>query len=47
MDFISQAFKIGLMTEAECDLFLSSVIAKGSKLPVTKISRYKTRDLFL
>jgi len=47
MDFISQALKIGLMTEVECDLFLSSVIAKGSKLPVTKISRYKTRDLFL
>jgi len=47
MDFISQAFKIGLMTETECDLFLSSVIAKGSKLPVTKISKYKPRELFL
>ena len=47
MDFISQALKIGLMTEAECDLFLSSVIAKGSKLPFTKISKYKPRELFL
>ena len=47
MDFILQALKIGLMTENECDSFLSTVIAKGSKLPFTKISKYKARELFL
>jgi len=47
MDFITQALKIGLMTEEECDLFLTTVIAKGSKLPFNKISKYKQRDLLL
>ena len=47
MDFIAQALKIGLMIEAECDLFLSTVIAKGSTLPFTKISKYQPRELFL
>lgn len=47
MDFIAQALKIGLMTEAECDSFLVNVIAKGSTLPYNKISKYKPRDLLL
>lgn len=47
MDFIAQALKINLMTEGECDLFLSTVIAKGSTLPCNKISKYKPRDLLL
>ncbi len=47
MDFIAQALKIGLMSEAECDLFLTTVIAKKSTLPFNKISKYKPRDLLL
>ena len=47
MDFILQALKIGLMTETECDFFLTTVIAKGSTLPFTKISKYKARELYL
>lgn len=47
MDLIAQALKIGLMTEAECDLFLTTVLAKGSTLPCNKISKYKQRDLLL
>lgn len=47
MDFIAKALKTGLMTEAECDLFLTTVIAKGSTLPYSKISGYKPRELLL
>lgn len=47
MDLIAQALKVGLMTETECDAFLESVLAKGSKLPCNKISKYKLRDLLL
>ncbi len=47
MDFILQALKIGLMTETECDFFLTTVIAKVCTLPFTKISKYKARELYL
>ena len=47
MDFIAQALKIGLMTEDECDLFLTIVIAKKSTLPYNKISKYNPRNLLL
>jgi len=47
MDFISHALTAKLLTEVECDQFLTKVISKGSKLPFDKISKYKSRQLFL
>lgn len=43
MDFIYQAWKDGLLTETECDTFISDVIRKGSKLPVTSLAQFKPR----
>lgn len=42
MDFLSSALKKGVMTEEECDNFIGRVLAYGSRLPVTKISDYKS-----
>lgn len=43
MDFLCEAFRIGLLTESNCDEFISSVLAAGSKLPVTKMSEYNCK----
>jgi len=40
MDFLVEALKIKLLTEAECDLFIKNVKLKGSKLPVNTINEY-------
>lgn len=43
MDFLYQAMYRNIISEQECDEFITSVLARGSKLPVTKISEYKPR----
>lgn len=43
MDFLCEALRNGLLSEANCDDFISSVLAAGSKLPVTKMSEYNCK----
>ncbi|HML70002.1 MAG: hypothetical protein AB7V54_10020 [Parabacteroides sp.] len=43
LDFIYQAFHTKIMTEKECDDFITKVLAKGSKLPVTCIADFHPR----
>jgi predicted nucleic acid-binding protein len=40
MDFLHEAFRSGIMSEAECDLFIYNVTTKGSKLPYKTIAEY-------
>jgi len=40
MDFLCEALKTGVMSEADCNSFISRVKAAGSKLPVSEISEY-------
>lgn len=40
LDFLYYAFVRGMMTKEDCDRFIADVVAKGSKLPATDISRY-------
>ncbi|MHC5354806.1 hypothetical protein ACYSNX_11665 [Myroides sp. LJL115] len=40
MDFLCEALRKRILTEANCDDFISRVLAAGSKLPVTKMSEY-------
>jgi hypothetical protein len=40
MDFLAEAFKTKLYTEAECDEFIYEVKSKGSKLPCDTIQEY-------
>jgi predicted nucleic acid-binding protein len=47
MDFLYEAFRKNILTENECNLFISSVIEKGSKLPNIKITEHLPRNLFL
>lgn len=47
MDFLSIAHRRGIMSEEACDEFIASVLAQGSKLPVTKLKEFKPRpDIF-
>lgn len=41
MDFLCEAKKNNLLSEQDCDDFISKVIKAGSKLPVKKMSDYK------
>jgi len=43
MDFLCQAITSEVMTEEQCDEFIATVKAKGSKLPVTKIRDFSPR----
>jgi predicted nucleic acid-binding protein len=45
MDFLYEAFRTGILTEAECNGFIADVIRKGSILPDIKIEKYKPRIL--
>ncbi|MDR0605636.1 MAG: hypothetical protein LBG80_15165 [Bacteroidales bacterium] len=47
MDFLYAAFKKFLLTENECNVFISKVIEKGSILPGIKIIDYQPRNLYL
>ncbi|WP_293052007.1 hypothetical protein [Paludibacter sp.] len=47
MDLLYRAFKNSILTEIECDEFITKVISGGSKLPVTKISQFRPRELYL
>ena len=42
-DFIYQAYHTKIMTEKECDDFITKVLDKGSKLPVTRITDFHPR----
>lgn len=43
MDFLYQARFKNIMSEQECDEFITNVVAQDSKLPVTRMSNYKPR----
>lgn len=40
MDFLCEAKKKGILSDADCDSFIFKVKAAGSKLPVNKMSEY-------
>jgi hypothetical protein len=40
MDFLCEAKRKGILTEAECDTFIANVKTAGSKLPVHKMADY-------
>lgn len=40
MDFLCEAKKEGILSEADCDSFIAKVKAAGSKLPVNKMAEY-------
>lgn len=40
MDILEQALKDAIMTKVECDQFITSVLAKGSKLPFTTMDKF-------
>lgn len=45
MDFLAEAFRMGVLSEQECDDFIKAVKTKGSKLikGIDRIRDYKTR----
>lgn len=43
MDFLYQAMYKGVMSENECDEFIAKVLARDSKLPVSKMSEFIPR----
>lgn len=43
MDLLVEALRKGILTEAECDQFISAVKAKGSKLPCDRMREYGGR----
>lgn len=45
MDFLCEALKIGLFDVNRCNAFITSVISKGSILPVGKMEEYTCRQL--
>ncbi len=45
MDFLHEAFIKRIMTEDECNKFISDVIASGSKLPNIVITNYSPRTI--
>lgn len=46
MDFLVQANRINLLSEAECDEFIQKVLESGSKLPVKCIREFTPREIF-
>lgn len=44
MDFLFLAHHRHVMSEQECDEFITTVLQQGSKLPVTKLSLYTPRQ---
>lgn len=40
MDFLAEAYKSGIMSKAECDLFIYNVILKGSILPYNSLDEF-------
>jgi len=40
MDFLCEALKKGVLSEVECDAFITKVKAAGSKLPVNRMAEY-------
>ena len=46
MDFLYQAWKDGLMSEAECDAFIQRVKSQKSKLPVSRMAEFAPRVYF-
>ena len=47
MDFLYHAIKKKIMTEKECDKFITSVLAGGSKLPVKCMRDFSPRPVVL
>jgi hypothetical protein len=45
MDFLCYALTTGMFDENRCDLFIETVLANNSKLPVQRISQFTCRDL--
>ena len=45
MDFLCEALKKAVFTEAECNAFIQAVKAAGSKLPVNSMSEYSCRTI--
>lgn len=45
MDILVDAKAKGVMTEEDCDAFITKVLAHGSRLPVTNLSNYSARPL--
>jgi len=43
MDFLCQALENRIFTEEECDLFISTVKANRSRLPVNRMSEYRCK----
>jgi predicted nucleic acid-binding protein len=43
MDLLAEAFKKGMLTEKECDNFITLVKSKNSKLPVNSIQEFLRR----
>ncbi len=44
MDFLAEAYRTGLMDEADCDFFIYTVKLKGSRLPCDTIGEYLLED---
>jgi hypothetical protein len=45
MDFLCEALNKSILTEVECDEFITNVLKAGSKLPVKNMKSYTCRDL--
>jgi predicted nucleic acid-binding protein len=45
MDFLCEAFKIGLFDIQRCNNFISAVLSKGGKLPVKKMEDFKCNNI--
>lgn len=43
MDFLYQAMTSNVMSEKECDNFITNVVSKGSRLPVRRMSEFIPR----
>jgi len=47
LDFLYEAYRKSILTEEECDIFITKVREKGSNLPDIKIKDYRNRNLYL
>ncbi len=45
MDFLCEALKKSILSEAQCDEFIAKVLKAGSKLPVKNIKSHKCRTI--
>lgn len=45
MDFLCEALNKGLLTEVQCDEFISKVLSARSKLPVKNMKSYQCRSI--